>query len=67
MKVISQRDKYLDRMREARKFWPDVVRLYNKGMRVEEIAKQFINSKTGKNYSRGHIFKIIKIMREDSK
>lgn len=67
MKIISQREKYLDKMREARKFWPEVIKLYNEGMRAEDIAKRFINPKTGKQYSRGHIFKIIKIMREESK
>jgi len=66
MKVVSRRKIYLNELRKARNFWPKVVELNNQGMKAEEIAQQFTNPKTGKHYSRGHIFRILRIMRKES-
>lgn len=65
MKVINQRELYLEQLKlKSRKFWRKVVELYNQGTPVPEIAKKFINPRTGKPYSRQHIHAILKYMRD---
>ena len=66
MKVISQREIYLDNLKkEARIFWAKVVEDYNAGVKPEDIAQKYINPRTNKPYSRQHIHAIIKKMREN--
>ena len=65
MKIKSQRKKYLAEMRaNVMPFWTKVVEQYNDGVPAREIAKMYINSKTGKPYSRQHIHSIVQTMRE---
>ena len=43
-------------------FWKQLVGEYNSGKTVQEIADQYINPKTGKNYTRAHIYWVLKKM-----
>ena len=66
MKVINQREIYLKKLKEeTRSFWLKVVEDYNSGMKPDDIAKKYINKRTGKPYSRPHIHSIIKQMRDN--
>ena len=63
MKIKRQREQYLENLkRKTRKFWVKVVVDYNNGMTAKEIAAKYINPRTGKNYSREHIYTIINEM-----
>lgn len=66
MKIISQRDKYLqERKAKTLVFWHKVVADYNppNPISAKEIALKYINPNTGKNYSRQQIYVILKKMR----
>lgn len=41
-------------------FARQVVEEYNNGVPAQTIANKYINPKTGKNYTRGHIYWILK-------
>lgn len=47
----------------AQAFWRQVVKEYNGGKTAQSIANNYINPKTGKNYTRAHIFWILKVMK----
>lgn len=46
----------------ANAFWRQVVKEYNSGRSAQTIAYSYINAKTGKNYTRAHIYWILKRM-----
>lgn len=52
------------RKTRAKAFWNQVVTEYNSGVSAQEIADKYINPATGKNYTRAHIFFILKKMRQ---
>lgn len=47
------------RVRESREFWLRVYRDLESGLSPEEIRSRYKNPKTGKNYSREHIYWVI--------
>lgn len=63
MNIIYQ--KHSKRTERAKVFWSQVVRHYmpkeegGDGLSAEEIAEMYINPKTGKHYTRTHIFWIL--------
>lgn len=64
--ITPQREAYLANLRsQARQFWRQVVDDYNAGISPTEIAKRYINPKTGRNYHRTTIHDIIKRVREE--
>lgn len=44
-------------------FWRQVVRDFNKGKTAKEIADFYVNPKTGKHYTRAHIYWILEQMK----
>lgn len=48
------------RKEEAKKFWEKVKKDLDEGMTPDEIASTYINKRTGKKYTREHIFWIIR-------
>ena len=47
----------------AAKFWFDVLKDYNEGLSADEIAAKYTNPKTGKSYTRQHIYWILRQIR----
>lgn len=64
MEIISQRKRYLQE-RRARliDFGRLVVKEYNAGKSVKDIAQSNINPQTGKSYSTVRIYAILRFMR----
>jgi hypothetical protein len=52
--------KHERRKQRAQAFWRQIVREYNSGKSAQSIAEAYINPKTGKNYTRAHIYWILK-------
>lgn len=52
------------RSKRAISFWLQVAQEYNDGIPPEEIAEKHINPKTGKPYTREHIYWILKRVKE---
>lgn len=64
MDIKYYRQDYLNRLKaKSRAFWQEVVALYNQGKTAKDIAAMFKNPITGKNYTREHIYWILKQMR----
>jgi hypothetical protein len=64
MEIKYYRKEYLERRKAtAQSFWDEVVRLFNSGKSAKDIAAMFKNPTTGKNYTREHIYWILKQMR----
>lgn len=53
------------RKNRAQAFWRQVVKEYNGGRSAQTIADSYVNPATGKNYTRAHIYWILKKMREE--
>ena len=62
VKVIYQN--HNKRKNRAQAFWRQVVKEFNGGRSAQTIADNYINPATGKNYTRAHIYWILKQMRE---
>lgn len=61
MEIKYYRKDYLQRRKtQAQEFWQEVVRLFNSGKTAGDIAAMFKNPVTGKNYTREHIYWILK-------
>lgn len=52
------------RTKKAVEFWLSVAKDYNDGMAPENIAMKYINPRTGKNYTREHIYWILSRVRK---
>jgi len=52
------------RSKKAIELWLNVAKDYNDGMAPEEIANKYVNPKTGKNYTREHIYWILARVRK---
>jgi hypothetical protein len=52
------------RKNRAQAFWRQVVKEFNGGRSAQVIADSYVNPSTGKNYTRAHIYWILKKMRE---
>lgn len=64
MKIKYQR--HSDRINKARLFWKKIATEYNKGkLSAAQIAKKNINPKTGKPYTRAHIYYALRKLREE--
>lgn len=50
------------RKNRAQAFWRQVVKEYNGGRSAQTIADNYVNPSTGKNYTRAHIYWILKKM-----
>jgi hypothetical protein len=61
MKVIYQGHE--KRKNRARAFWRQVLKDYNSGKSAQTIANFYVNPKTGKNYTRAHIYWILDQMK----
>jgi hypothetical protein len=48
------------RTQEAMGFWVKVATDYNAGMTAEKIASRYTNPRTGKNYTRQHVYLILR-------
>ena len=56
---------YAQRTKLAKKIWVKMYRLYTEqNMDPRDIAKKFRNKRTGKPYSREHVYACIKRVRE---
>lgn len=53
------------RTEEAKEFWLRVATDFNGGMSVPDIAKRYINKRTGKNYHPKHIYYILRQLRKE--
>ena len=51
------------RRNRAQAFWRQVVRDYNGGKSAQAIAEYYVNPKTGKTYTRAHIYWILQQMK----
>lgn len=51
------------RTNRAQAFWRQVVKDFNSGRSAQFIAKYYVNPKTGKNYTRAHIYWILEKMK----
>lgn len=51
------------RKNRAHAFWRQVVRDYNGGKSAQAIASFYVNPKTGKQYTRAHIYWILQQMK----
>ena len=49
---------------KAMKFWLKVAKDYKKGISAQEIANKYINPKTGRKYTRAHIYGILTTLRK---
>lgn len=58
MKVEYQRHK--KRTERAKQFWQLVVEKYKSGKSAQQIASEHMNPLTGKNYTRQHMYYILK-------
>lgn len=54
------------RKAQALEFWEKVVADYNAGMTAAEISRRYRNPRTGKFYTREHIYWILQQMRENN-
>lgn len=61
MKVKYQRHE--KRTNRAQAFWRQVVKDYNGGKSAQAIADFYVNPKTGRNYTRAHIYWILQKMK----
>ena len=52
------------RKNRAQAFWRQVVKDYNGGKSAQAIANFYVNPKTGRNYTRAHIYWILQIMKQ---
>ncbi len=52
-----------ERKQKAREFWLKVLTDYQSGMTPVDIAGRNLNPKTGKKYSREHIYYILRRLR----
>lgn len=52
--------KHTMRKKQARDFWIRVATDFNGGIPASKIAKRYTNPKTGKPYTREHIYYILK-------
>jgi hypothetical protein len=50
------------RKNRAQAFWRQVLKDYNGGKSAQAIANFYVNPKTGKNYTRAHIYWILEKM-----
>lgn len=55
--------KHTKKTEKALEFWRQVVADYNSGMRAVDIADRYVNPNTGLNYTREHIYYILRRMR----
>ena len=51
------------RTNRAQAFWRQVVKDFNGGKSAQSIANFYVNPKTGKNYTRAHIYWILDKMK----
>lgn len=51
------------RTARATALWRQVVKEYNGGKSAQQIANSYVNPKTGKNYTRAHIYWILQKMK----
>ena len=61
MKIKYQ--KHEKRHNRAFSFWRQVVKDYNGGRSAQYIADYYVNPKTGKHYTRAHIYWILDKMK----
>lgn len=52
------------RKTRAQAFWKQVTKEFNAGRTAQDIADSYINPATGQNYTRQHIYWILKKMRQ---
>lgn len=64
MKVKYQRHE--KRTNRAHAFWRQVLKDYNGGKSAQLIADFYINPKTGKNYTRAHIYWVLSKIKEET-
>lgn len=59
--------KHTKRTKESRDMWHRVATDYNGGLSATAIAKRYTNPKTGKPYTREHIYFILRKLSESPK
>ena len=52
------------RKQRAAIFWNQIATEYNAGKSVQDISNMYINPKTGRSYTRAHIYWVLKKMSE---
>jgi hypothetical protein len=52
------------RTKKAQKLWQSILAEYNSGVPAEKIRTRYINPKTGKHYSRSHIYWALRRLKE---
>lgn len=48
------------RREKAKKLWLQITEEYNRGDDPNEIIKRYINPRTGKHYTRAHLYWVLK-------